>query len=464
MQCRKAIRTSWGLSPKICKWIYTAVVRPILTYACTVWVKALDTQRNCKLLEKVHRLALNTISGAFPNTPTISLNKLTDTPHIINYIKGEAAKGASRLQATNSWSVEGPRLAKPIIKTHTSINNSYLSDLTLPTGNNIKLRDLTKPIHMVDKNFVTTIDGRDATHRNIANLPSTTVTAYTDGSKDSDGVGFGYIITTDNNQDTIKEYSGRLPDYCTVYQSELTAITSASRALMNYTEAAIQIYTDSSSSINTINNPFTNSKTVYECFKALTTLAQNNRVTVSWVPGHENVWGNEKADSLAKAGIHSTNLHKGYLPQSFIKGAIDHKVKALDELRWSSHGTKHTLLTLNSHQNHIKELNSTLIKNRKQYSTAIRTMTGFIGLNYHLHKIKLSTTDCCPRCGASPETVNHFLGQCPAFTTIRGECLGAFYTNISDIFEQHSLTSILKYITRTKRLQFDPSRAKSGVT
>ena len=31
MQCKRAVGPMWGLSPKTCKWIYTTVVRPILS-------------------------------------------------------------------------------------------------------------------------------------------------------------------------------------------------------------------------------------------------------------------------------------------------------------------------------------------------------------------------------------------------------------------------------------------------
>jgi hypothetical protein len=32
MQCKKAVGPTWGFNPKTCKWIYTAVIRPILSY------------------------------------------------------------------------------------------------------------------------------------------------------------------------------------------------------------------------------------------------------------------------------------------------------------------------------------------------------------------------------------------------------------------------------------------------
>ena len=47
------------------------------------------------------------------------------------------------------------------------------------------------------------------------------------GSRTDSVSGAGYIITTDNNNNTLEKRSFKLPDYCTVYQTELTAIIEA---------------------------------------------------------------------------------------------------------------------------------------------------------------------------------------------------------------------------------------------
>ena len=86
------------------KWIYSTLVRTILSYSATVWVRALDNNHNLKKLGRVQALALRIMAGAFPSTHFNSGNHLTET--IGCYLKREAAKGEARLQGYNYWTVE----------------------------------------------------------------------------------------------------------------------------------------------------------------------------------------------------------------------------------------------------------------------------------------------------------------------------------------------------------------------
>ena len=45
-----------------------------------------------------------------------------------------------------------------------------------------------------------------------------------------------------------------------------------------------------------------NSKLVLECLECLSELATHNSVQLVWVPGHEGVFGNVRAEELAKKG------------------------------------------------------------------------------------------------------------------------------------------------------------------
>ena len=84
------------------------------------------------------------------------------------------------------------------------------------------------PTMMLGRHFTVTTSGadnteyRDSLQNTIDNITSETITCYTDS-----GSGAGYIITTNNNNTILEERSFKLPDYCTVCQTELTAIIEA---------------------------------------------------------------------------------------------------------------------------------------------------------------------------------------------------------------------------------------------
>ena len=98
-----------------------------------------------------------------------------------------------------------------------------------------------------------------------------------------------------------------------------------------------------------------NSKTVIRCHDALNNLGARNTVKVMWIEAHVGHWGNEKADKLAKDGTSGGSLVKGYLPQSYIKHAINTKTKSESEVNWRKSVHNHTKLTLGNNANTIKQ-------------------------------------------------------------------------------------------------------------
>lgn len=460
MQCKKAVGPTWGMTPKTCRWIYTSVVRPVLSYASVVWVNALNTQINTKQIEKVQRLALNIMTGALPGTSNINLNHLTDIPHIVTYLKGEAAKGAARLIAYNDWTGEQHTLQRGTIRRHSTLNNGFVESLDLPSRD----LDLTKPIVNLDQKFVTAVPSRDEVADLIKNFPKEAITCYTDGSKTESGTGYGFTITTDNNETEIHSYSAKLPDYCTVYQAELYAMEAAAKWLVEYNGHCITILTDSLSGLQSLTKIIINNKTAINCHRAINALAEHNTVTVTWVAGHEGHWGNERADELAKIGTECEEICKGHLPQSYIKHAINIKVQELDDETWTRKGPYHSKRALDNDKQHVKHIKK-LLNNRNDYRIAIQLITGQAGLNYHLYKIHQANTKTCPKCELEDETVDHFLGCCPFYAATRFEVFGEYYTNMTHIFKNHTILRIVNYANKTGRLKYDSTKGgKEGVT
>ena len=417
IQCRRAVGPTWDLTPKTCKWMYKTVIRPILSYCASIWIRATQYKTNATKLERVQALALRIMTGAMPSTPFSALNYITDTTNIIPYLRGEAAKGAARLQGYGDWSIETAPKTKGTIYAHTTINNDFLADLNIPKS---APRDLIKPHTTLNRKFKANTpedninEYRQSLTEIIKNTPSDTITCYTDGSRMETGCGAGYIITTNNNETIINETSFRLPDYCTVYQAELTAINE-----------------------------------------------------IRWIAAHSGLWGNEKADELAKIGTTSEAILTCPVPQSHIKNLIDNKVKLLDTNIWLTNGHRHTNLTIGNKNKAIKKhINTTLINNRENYRTAMYLITGHCSLNKHLYTMHRSNTKLCPKCELAEETVTHFLGECPSTSLIRGNTFHNYYMSINDIFDNYNMStiSIIKYTKRTKRFNDLEHLDQSGVT
>ena len=466
MQCKRAVGPTWGLNPKTCNWMYNTVIRPILTYCSSIWIRATNTDVNRKKLRRVQALALRIMTGAMPSTPFNSLNYLTNTTDIIIFLKGEAAKGAARLHAYESWSLE-TLPSKGTIKAHTTINNNFMADLDIPRS---ITRDLTIPTLNLERNYDITTPGdniaeyRIQLQQTIDNLPSDSITCYTDGSRTDTGCGAGYIITTNNNNTTIHETSYKLPDYCTVFQAELTAIREACRYLATTTNKHIIIWTDSLSSIEAVKTLSIRSRTTKECHEALNNLGISNTLELRWIAAHTGLWGNERADELAKLGTTSDTILNCPIPHSYIKKQINDKVSRLNEEEWKHNGPRHTKMILGNKQAKIIRDLNTLKNNKKDYRTAIQLITGHCGLNKHLYKMKKTDSCECPLCGHEEESVSHFLGQCPAIAQLRGQYFNDYYLSVNDIFDNNHISNIIKFVNHTQRFLEPEALDLSGVT
>jgi len=61
------------VTPKIVYWIYTAVIRPVITYAAVVWWPRVNLVTVTRQLEHLQRLAYFSITGAMRTTPTAAM-------------------------------------------------------------------------------------------------------------------------------------------------------------------------------------------------------------------------------------------------------------------------------------------------------------------------------------------------------------------------------------------------------
>ena len=85
--------------------VYTAVVRPAMTYGSIVWHTPKDVNRNKSITSKlavIQKRCLRTVAGAFKATPILVLEAETHIAPIDVYLDQLQAKARYRLRITDS--------------------------------------------------------------------------------------------------------------------------------------------------------------------------------------------------------------------------------------------------------------------------------------------------------------------------------------------------------------------------
>ena len=125
------------------------MVRPTLLYAATVWVNAINTDKNLRQLKSVQRLSHLMTTGALPSTSLLALDKITDTTPIDIKVREKAASGALSIMANGEWIDPLTAHNQGRLKSHIRINEKYLNNMPIKA----KLADKSKPILSLGKNF-----------------------------------------------------------------------------------------------------------------------------------------------------------------------------------------------------------------------------------------------------------------------------------------------------------------------
>lgn len=75
---RKLVGPNWGLSCKRSRWLYTAIVRPVVLYGSITWATSPLTQITLSSFSSLQRLAAMMVSGGLKTTPTAGLEVILD--------------------------------------------------------------------------------------------------------------------------------------------------------------------------------------------------------------------------------------------------------------------------------------------------------------------------------------------------------------------------------------------------
>lgn len=416
--CNKCLGKKWGLKPYIAKWIYTAVVRPVLCYGALVWWNTTKLSSRRHRLTSVQRQACLGISGVMRSTPQAALEVMLDIIPLDLFLKGLACKAATRLMCLGLFQAGSKRGHRGIVK-------------DMPPGTDWGSDFDVKEVNL-DCQIDTLIPEREQWSLNQV-VRNGELEVYTDGSKTSLGTGAGVFCAELQLEKSIK-----LDDSCTVFQAEIMALKIAAENLLQKDTKGreISLYVDSQAAISAIGSCIVSSKLVKACREKVEKLSQENSVRICWVPGHSDFEGNEEADRLAKLGSDDLTIaisRDARPPLSYKKRKIEEQL--LKE--WSDTWTAANGCVISKlfwPKVDKKKTKECLRKSKRVTRTLFSLFTGHCMLGKHAKVMGLSDSDECRFCQdlAAREDIVHILHECPALETQRFRRLGTPVVELED--------------------------------
>ena len=411
-------RKNWGPKPKLMRWAYLGIVRPMLCYGAMVWGHR--APENIAKLRRVNRMAINTFANFPRSTPTAALEVMLDVMPLHIFCVGEALAARIRLSEVVSFGWDGESHTKHHRLSHMKFLEKKIAEYKLDFDDTD-----TCNITRDKANYKINHDSFDgkAKHR-----CRTQFNVYTDGSRQNNQTGMGYTIH--KNKQEIAHAATRLPDYATVFQAEISAIHRAAEAALGLDindMRFVKIFIDSQAAILALDNPKVKSRAVLEAAAALNKLAEKvTSLTLVWIPAHKGHDGNERADELAKLGAATDDacsfMHIGR-PMAGVKALLDAHSYEEWTKEWKA----------NAGLNHSKTFYECPRKNKAKFVYKLarlelgrfaRIITGHNNLNFFQHKLNYVPSPECRLCHEGYETITHLLRQCPATELTRREILG----------------------------------------
>jgi ribonuclease HI len=416
-QCRRAVGRVWGLSPKVMQWLYCSVVRPILSYGSVSWWHKAQTPTMIGKLNHLQRLGLLCMTGAMFTTPTAALECLCNLRPLHLYVEAEARAELFRLK---NWGHFKPRSFG--VDNFDKLWQKIMESNPLCNAPN----DCMISKILTGRKFSVVLPTRDDWLTNDLQQAADHL-FFTDGSLCEELAGSG--VFSDNPKTQLALHLGQ---NVSVFQAEVLAVSETAKFCEQYGlfNKRIFICSDSKASLLALSSFRFSSRLVLECWTSLQRLAENNSVTLVWVPGHSGIEGNEMADSLAREGSSKRPITSEPvipLSKSWFSANLQKWCLIAHSTYWNEINSCRQTKLLIKKPLSASECNSLLALKRPALRGLIGAITGHFYFNKHLNRMGLSQSPFCERCKEYEETAFHLICLCPRLAQRRNKVLGNFY-------------------------------------
>lgn len=239
---------------------------------------------------------------------------------------------------------------------------------------------------------------------------------YTDASKSEKGTGCAYYVPNLNIREKLKLH----PDI-SIFTAEAIAIFEALRFAQNHIAPITVITSDSLSVLASLKNSSDITIKSNPLILKIKILIRNfylqgRQVHFIWVKSHIGLEGNEHVDSLAKDSVSTGASYEHGLCLSDCLITLRRKFKQ----KWNSLWHEFCLTSTTQYILLHRDIPSSFWHDnfgvaRKYITTIIRMKFGHACYPYHLHKIKVITSNLCDRCN-SVGHLDHIFLECSKFS------------------------------------------------
>ncbi|QRV80550.1 Reverse transcriptase from transposon X-element protein [Ceratobasidium sp. AG-Ba] len=331
---RRISRTRHGLKPEAARQLHQAAFLPKVTYAADVWwehvrrnesdTRDLGASGFTRRLQSIQRISALNITGALRTSPTDAL----DAHAGILPVKLELQRACHRAAVRLASVPRGHPLRQLVDKEGTHLPAEHRSPLQmLFSTTEVNVADYAPRARNDDlqKNLMKLRVSIAETREEAIEFEKTTtadVKIYTDGSMKDGGVGAAAVLVRHGAEDRIlKVYLGSDEEH-EVYEAEIVGLQLGLRLLETerWPMEDAAIFMDNQAVLRTLMAGKT--KQLLNMFADLSSILHRVtrkhdgvRIEARWIPGHEGVGGNEKADEAARAAGQGGRSEREALPE-----------------------------------------------------------------------------------------------------------------------------------------------------